>query len=127
MKSLAPLLGAVLLAACAAGAERKPAPPPASTPVLSSTEPAESATAYPAPALAQRGQPLASGLPATLASEAPMRAQPLLKATVLRRVPAGTEVRVLGGALDNADGRWLSVLVGDSVGWLPAAALLYAR
>jgi len=129
LKPVPPALPALLLAACAAGSggERRAPPPAASAPVLSSTEVAEPAPAAPAPELGSRGQPLAAGLPATLRGETAMRAQPLLKATVLRSVPGGTAVRVLGGALDNIDGRWLSVLVGDTVGWLPAEALDYTR
>lgn len=129
MKPVAPALLALLLSACAAGpgGERRAPPPAASAPVLSSTEVADPEPAAPAPELGSRGQPLAAGLPATLKSETAMRAQPLLKAPVLRSVPGGTAVRVLGGVLDNIDGRWLSVLLDDIVGWLPAEALDYTH
>ena len=125
MKSFAPALLALLLAACATDGGPRVPPPAASAPVLSSTEVAEPEAPAEAPALGSRAQPLAAGLPATLKSETAMRAQPLLKATVLRSVPAGAAVRVLGGALDNIDGRWLSVAIDEVVGWLPADAVEY--
>ena len=122
----APLLAvALLLAACAAGRAPPAAPEPA--PVLSSTvAPALATAAEPAPAPDIRSRPLAAGLPATVRSEAPMRAQPLPAATALRSVPAGTAVRVLA-TLDNASGRWLNVQLGDTVGWLPATQVEYVR
>lgn len=116
---------ALLLGACV---RQAPLPPPsARAPVLRTPEERVAMEsmlpAVPAPVASP---PLVAGLPARLREELPLRAQPLASAAVLRTLPAGSAVSILG-EIDNAGGRWSSVQAGDTVGWLPSRALDSSR
>lgn len=114
------VIPAVLLLAACVG----PKAPPASSAsaVVRSAEVGADATANTAtrPTLDALPGALVAGLPARTRELTPLRAQPLQQTGVLRQIPADTELRVLG-EMANAEGQWLSVLVGDVVGWVPAA------
>ena len=49
----------------------------------------------------------------------PLLQRPTASSMVLRELPAGETLRLLG-EIGNADGRWLSVGTGDMQGWLRA-------
>lgn len=58
----------------------------------------------------------------TVNAEAVLLQRPTKASVILKTLTAGTVVQVLG-TLTNADGRWLSVGIGDSQGWLRATQI----
>ena len=113
-------LAPVLLSACAATAPQPPAVPAASGVVQADVDRSVNA-ASPQPSLTMEVLPsiTRSG---TVSTEALLLQRPTKASVILQTLAAGTVVQVLG-SLDNADGRWLSVGIGDSQGWVRATQI----
>ncbi|MES2885419.1 MAG: hypothetical protein V4709_11470 [Pseudomonadota bacterium] len=58
----------------------------------------------------------------TLKAEAPLLQRPKTGSVILTMLAASQTVQILG-TLENADGQWISVGVGDTQGWIRATQL----
>lgn len=113
--ALAPLL----LSACA-NAPRAPVAPASSGVVQSEVDRGENEVSR-QPILTMEVLPsiTRSG---TVNAEALLLQRPTKASVILKTLAAGTVVQVLG-TLDNVDGHWLSVGIGDSQGWVRATQI----
>lgn len=120
MQAKALLLALTLLAGC-----RNMPPVPGLPPLaagMAGEAPAAEASSQP-----QRPVMSTELLPAfartgTLKAESPLLQRPKAGSVILATLPLSQSVQILGN-LDNADGQWLSVGVGDTQGWVRASAV----
>ena len=114
------LAGTLALAACRSTA---PLPSAASTPTGMVAADVENAGRVQdqRPALSAEVLPSIVNT-ATLKAETPLLQRPTAGSVILKTLPAGETVQLLG-ALGNADGPWRSVSVGEIQGWVLAAQL----
>ena len=114
-----PLPGAssvtALLSACAAKTPRLPAVPSASGVVQAEVDHSANDVSR-QPGLTMEVLPSITHT-GTVNKEAALLQRPTKASVILATLTAGTVVQVLG-TLDNVDGHWLSVGIGDQQGWL---------
>lgn len=113
------------LTACVTSAPREPAAAPKPTGMVGASAGGSAA------ATAQARSPLFNTevLPsiastATVKSETPLLQRPISNSATLSILSAGTVVQLLGN-LDNAEGQWLSVSLGDAQGWVRAVQVTH--
>lgn len=110
---------ALLLAGCGStgGTPGEPAAPTTMTGAASDEAPAPT----PRAALSTAVLPSIAAT-ARLKAATPLLQRPTAGSVILTTLPAGETVTLLG-TLDNADGHWQSVGVGDTQGWVRAEQL----
>lgn len=112
-------LAVVLLGACAAKAPQRSASPPSGMVQAEGGRSANDASRLPGltmevlPSMARTG---------TVNAESLLLQRPTKASVILKTLTVGAVVQVLG-TLDNADGHWLSVGIGDSQGWVRATEI----
>lgn len=110
---------ALLLAGCggAGGTLGEPAPPTSMTGAATDDTPAPTArttlSTEVLPSMAATGR---------LKAATPLLQRPTAGSVILTTLPAGETVKLLG-TLDNADGHWQSIGVGEMQGWIRAEQL----
>lgn len=113
-------LAPLLLSACAAKVPRLPAVPPPSGVVQAEVDRSANDASH-LSSLAMEVLPSITRT-GTVKLEAALLQRPTKASVILKTLAAGTVVQVLG-SLDNVDGHWLSVGIGDVQGWLRAAQI----
>ena len=111
------LMAAVALASCGS-ASKTVAPAPAAGVLVGEPQTAPDETRNQRPALRTELLP-AFVRTGTLNMDASLLQRPKVGSVILTTLAAGQTVQILG-TLDNAEGQWVSVGVGDAQGWVRA-------
>lgn len=120
MTKLLLALCTVALTACGGSATVAPSAAPVRTDVVDSDASAGNGAAQAGrPALTTEVLP-SFNRSGTLKAETPLLQRPTTASVILKTLAAGETVQILGD-LDNADGHWRSIAVGDTQGWVRAA------
>ncbi len=120
MRIRATLLMVTLLGACQSGAPSRPASAAAAG-VVGAEADGGSGTPSRQPAFSTAVLPSMAST-GVLKADTPLLQRPTSSSVILNTLAAGETVQVLG-PLDNADGQWLSVSVGEVQGWIRAAQI----
>lgn len=120
MRIAAMLLATLALAACRTSAPQEPSatPYPVAGVVGAGADSSSSARVR-SPAFSTEVLPSMTST-AVVKGNTPLLQRPTSSSVILKTMAAGDTVQVLG-PVDNAEGQWLSVSIGDIQGWVRAA------